>query len=420
MVDKELLIECSKSIMNNINKQGFARYDPSNVRMMDRINKTGIGYSIVRKIAGIAEIISPIGTRLLLRVTKNVYPTAYTHVINSILTSESTGLDLGSVKDAKQLFEEFYVNYTKETSDDLYWLYPRGLHTGSSFPQSQLCKSQVKTLSMHVLARIGIVMARLYEKDHDSVILDRNLKTIATTLRQHLVYVDSEKCGYISYFPNTNDCTLNVNTEFAQWVTMLPKQKLPETAINLRDAILRMMVKEQNDDGSWYYLGKDFANKIGAKHSIDCHHTGTVLFNLINTVNYNTCENEVISDVKHAIDKGMKFYVDRFFCKATGLGYIYLNGRKAGAVQYSEAICAFSEYIKSEWANEKLKQELRLLIPKVMQQCVDLVDIHSGKTPSEHLLFRWVEYDSIRWGNGPVLEAICRYLNLEQHGYLEE
>lgn len=74
-------------IINEIEK-GHKRYDPSDIRYFDLINKDTFLSALFRKIfLGLCEVF-PIVIRKLLNVKKKIYPTGYTHFIESMLVLE--------------------------------------------------------------------------------------------------------------------------------------------------------------------------------------------------------------------------------------------------------------------------------------------------------------------------------------------
>ena len=154
------------------------------------------------------------------------------------------------------------------------------------------------------------------------------------------------------------------------------------------------------------------------KPSCDCHHTGTVLYNLINILKCDYLDKEIKNSILHAVNRGMEYYVNTFFDMNSGKAITELGYRRsAGPVQYSEAIFAFCEYLKLNIEVEKsVWYQVKSLLPKVIEQNVRLINKKNGSAPSEKII-KWKNMNSIRWGNGPVLQAIMSYLSIYDEIY---
>ena len=101
-------------------------------------------------------------------------------------------------------------------------------------------------------------------------------------------------------------------------------------------------------------------------------------------------------------------YVSRVERGSTEIGL----KRPAGPVQYSEAIFAFCDYLTlDEVLDLDIQNQIFVLLPKVVDQLCNLVNMKDGSAPSKKVI-KWVNFNSIRWGNGPVFQAIMMYLSI--------
>ncbi|WP_300383569.1 hypothetical protein, partial [Clostridium sp.] len=150
-------------------------------------------------------------------------------------------------------------------------------------------------------------------------------------------------------------------------------------------------------------------------------HTGTVLYNLLNILKDESLGDDLKHDLENAINKGANYYINAFFNLKSGKAKTLIGYRRpAGPVQYAEAILAFCEYITTEkFDGTDLKLKIRLLLPKAVNQLISLINFKNGSVPSDKVIC-WMNIDSIRWGNGPALQAIMSYLSIYDDVYGEK
>ena len=111
----------------------------------------------------------------------------------------------------------------------------------------------------------------------------------------------------------------------------------------------------------------------------------------------------------------MPFLFLVFFDFKTGCAKNILGfKRPAGPVQYSEAIMAMCELKKSlDFASSNLIGRVDALLPLLVKKVIGFVK-KDGSVPSEKILF-WMNIDSIRWGNGILMQALLNYYLLLKH-----
>ena len=76
--------------------------------------------------------------------------------------------------------------------------------------------------------------------------LDISYKSAINTIQNHIINYHADGRVSISYEYNSDDCTINVNTEFIQWLCMFPKKLHTSQFIVLIEGILKMVLTELN------------------------------------------------------------------------------------------------------------------------------------------------------------------------------
>lgn len=402
------LLDIAKIINENIETRGMQRYDPSDIRNLKIISHNNVISRCMRKGLLFVENLQPILLRKILRIEKKIYPTAFTHLAEAYLCAEKYNITLPRKKSSIEVIEEAMKEYFRNDGDEYYWNYSKNYN----FVDKHMINKK-PTMHMHGLARINILLLKIGEFYKIDDFIEIAYKSALYAMKNHQITNYDNGIMSISYYYNSTDCTININTEFAQWLSMIPTNLRSNEMNELVKGIIKLVIKEQNEDGSWYYFSKDHMKKWGNKPIIDCHHTGTILSNLINILNYYQFEDDLKKELVESINKGMIFYINNFFDLNSGSAKTIIGyKRPAGPVQYSEAIFALCDYIASEQLFDiKLKSKIKRLLPKIMSQVVSLVNRNDGSVPSEKII-KWIHIDSIRWGNGPVLQSIMKFLSV--------
>lgn len=404
-LDVKLLKYCDL-IINNIEKKGLKRYDRVQIRFMPIFQKGTKLSNIARKIIGVLDIYFPILTRKILKKEKIILPTTYTHIANAYFIAEKEGINLNKTQNAKEILDLAINEYLEVDGKNYWWNYEKNEYF---FP---IDDSKRPTMHMHGLARINILLLKLsiYFNYPKYELISFN--TLKTTINHHYI---SEKNGikYISYYYNSLDCTINVNSEFAQWISMIPEKLMNEELYFIFKGVLRLILDEQNSNGMWTYSSKDHNTFYGTKDKPDAHHTATILYNLLNIYESKFITKSEKERIIIACNQGFEFFINNFFDFKSGKCYVYTQKKQqAGPVQYSEATFAMIAFIKNNNVNCEIKKNVEVLLDKVILQMVALVNVTDGSVPSEYFLHKWCNMDSIRWGNGPVLQAFVEYLAL--------
>lgn len=384
-------------ICGNINRFGLRRYDPRDIG--DIISP--ISNSRIRNFAGkglqVIEVVSPILLRKVCGCKPRLYPTTYTFLAESLYDSNDK---IPLEKTATEIMDECIKVYYE---GDGYWKY---LPNISYYPD--LKNTDKPSMPLYMLTRCNNVLTRLAKRERNDVYMQISKDSLNYMFEHHTVFNYEDGTENISYYYNSVDNTINVNTEVLDWISQIPNILKDKTIYNHFLAILKGVLNEQNVDGSWFYNSREHMKKYGLDGkragAIDCHHSATVIYNLIH-VYHNVDKNLIDSEkLKYIIKKAMQFFTSKFF-NPHGYGITVIGlKRKASSVQYSEAVIAIIDYLLYIEYNE----EYAKLLNNIMRVLVSLVK-NDGSAPGDSKI-GFININNINWGNGPVLYALAHYI----------
>lgn len=399
-------LKVANCIISNIEKKGLYRYDRMDFKWNPKISlKTAKFYKIRPIILAIEEFF-PYTLRKVAHIKKRILPTTFTFIANAYYYAEKNKVNCIKSQTSEEIMEQAIKEYLTIEDGIPWWNYEKEIF-GNVVED---LNSKRPTMHMYGLARCNMLLIRLGISNKRKEWLEIAYKSAINTMHHHQLSKEEDQVS-ISYYYNTRDCVININCEFAMWLAMLKKYYHSSDEIDfVLNGIVKMIIREQNSDGGWSYNSREYITKYGKSDIIDCHHSGTILYNLINIASYNILEKDLQIELIKVIDKGMEFYTDKFFLKPDKVKSIIGLRRPAGPTQYSEAIFAFCEYLKNETLFDNLiVAEVKRILPVALKKNMEFVK-KDGSAISEKVI-KWVNIDSIRWGNGPVLEAIMRYID---------
>ena len=224
-------------------------------------------------------------------------------------------------------------------------------------------------MHLHGLTRANILLLKGADLLQKKEYIDISISTLEKTLLNHFSEWYSENIFYVSYMYNSNDCTLNVNSEVAEWISLIPEEYIKEKHIKKFNGIVNLIITEQNKDGSWFYYSKEFSSKKAINDLPDSHHNATILYNMIHVLDSPYLEKKYKASLYESINNGIKYLIEAFFFEIDKGGYVYPNRyRKAGPVQYAESIIALCDYSRIEKSKlvESVLSQVNYLIPKLI------------------------------------------------------
>lgn len=405
----------ARAILHNIESRGLLRYDPSDIDIYLAEKRAKSRNDRLRKGYRLLDIIMPIGIRKALSVSKEMFITAPYHLGMALLPHQTNQANINTSLSPQYLAElairEFY-----DPSTHLW----RFSHP-NFIDESEKCIETQKMISMpmHGLARINIFLLALWRAQGEKTFLDIAVNSMEAVIHQHNIREYGDGTASISYYYNSDENVLNVNSEFLQWLADIPTEYRPNEAVALGHKILKMLVQEQNEDGSFYYFSKENMEVRHIGKTIDNHHTSYVLCNLVHILNSDFPTQEERQWLLQACQRGMEFSLSHLFDTTTGAAKYMIGNprRQADAVTYSEAIVAMCAFLHSPCISNELKDQLRSVLPKVMKHLLDMISLRDGSAPSQIVFGISTKLDSIRWGNGPALQAIFDYYDTTGKGF---
>lgn len=410
-VDSEsVLLKCN-AIVANVEAEGLYRYDPADFRNMEFISRRGVLNLLLRKIILGFELFAPITMRKIFHIEKSLHATSFYHLGMAYLMAEKYGIEFCTNKTSRQICKEMIDAYIIEKGEDIYWGYPYS----NSFFYSSEKDIDMFTMPMHGLARLNtmlLLVGRQYDNDD---LIDISVKSIITTLKQHTLTAYPDGSISISYCCNSDDVTLNICSEFACWLSLVPGNMRTQEMTEIINGIVKLMISEQRQDGSWDYFGNEHHKKWGGQETIDCHHTATNLTTLITILeNEDALHPEVEVGLIESCNLGMKFFINNFFDQDGSGIEIYGRKRPAGSVQYAETVFALCKYLNSDQCTDlAVHDHILNLLPKIVNRMGRFVK-QDGTVPSGIYYDKPYCLQSLRWGSAPVLQAFMTYLALQK------
>ncbi len=388
-------------ICNNINKYGLYRYDPRDIdECVGNIHNKKLR-KVCSVILQLGEVFNPYFVRTIIGAKKRMYPTTFTFLADSQYAME----DCLTIDTAMSLMQRCIDEYYDGNG---FW---RFKINKTFFP---LPSSKKSSMPLYMLCRCNNLIARLGNRYQNQQFVDIAIDSAEYMLKNHIITNYADGSESISYYYNSDECTINVNAEVVDWLSylvFLSSSKREWYTCHIKE-ILRMIISEQNDDGSWDYYSKNTMKKYNLQATIDCHHTASTLYNLIHV--YERKEflpADIGNELLNSIKLGMKFFINSFFDQ-NGNGIILVGKkRKASTMQYSEALIALGEYLRV--IASKVEYELYIsILYGIVNNLVNLIN-DDGSAPGDIKIYP-ININNINWGNGAALYALCyfeKYLN---------
>lgn len=390
-------------ICENINQYGLERYDPRDIDEVAEKIKNLRMRSYVRKSLQVIEAVMPYHLRKILGCKKRLYPTTYTFLGEAFFEAKKGNIVCPLEYSDFELMESCISRYQGEGGA---WRY---FENRSFYPD--IANNKNPTLPLYMLTRCNNLLARMGKHYEIDKFMETSVKSLHYALKNHTIFEYENGTKSISYYYNSLDCTLNVNSEVIDWIGQLPQKYITEKIYDIFVGILKLIILEQNQDGSWYYFSKQHMEHYGCSGVIDCHHSATIIYNLIHILKSELLDEKWKKEVKKTIIKGVQYFINNFFDKETGEGITIIGKhRKASSVQYSEALVALCEFVKSrEIDDNMLKKECFELAKLIEKNLIKLVKVN-GSVPGDSKIVP-ININCINWGNGAVLWALVKYKN---------
>ncbi|MFD0680805.1 MULTISPECIES: hypothetical protein [unclassified Paenibacillus] len=408
MFYREDLLEIWHTINEKVHSEGFERYDygdilshPLYINLLYRPFGRYIGYFL-----RVPDILFPIAWRRILGIKKTVFPTAFYHLGMSYLQMEAINTKYDSFF-AKEMCRLAYD--LKVDAEHLCW---GSVYKHHGLQWSDRNVSKVPPSCAHFGTRLGTLFLRVGKKHNDSDIIKNGINAAKGLMIYHNINYYEDGSSTISYYPYTNDEVINTSADMAVLLAEIPLDLRTTEMQKHLLGLTKMIVNEQQNEGQWYYCTKRHYEKLGGEGIIDNHHTAMNLAALAVIWHIGDLSDEIRKDIHKSLIKGLDYYINHLF-NEDGTGFYFPGKRReTEVVGYSEGINAIFEIFHRrvplpDYLNIKLKN----ILPKMLQKAIDKFLIEkTGDVASMKRFGLKYNIQSIRWGSGPLLQAITSCL----------
>jgi hypothetical protein len=248
----------------------------------------------------------------------------------------------------------------------------------------------------------GIAICHAYSllSDEDKKEATNALKGILDFLENNLGFVDEGDTGWYLYYPGQKHPTYNVNALTLYFISHLRNiLQIDDSFIqNRHDKILNLLIKEQNQDGSWFYARSSKGKWIDGFHSAF----------IIESLAFNYYSGNQTIELKNCIDKAWEFYLKNMFTKDYFPKYFYKDGKfpieSQNCAQSIQTIACMGI-----WLKKPIDDVLKAVIKNT------LVNLYCDKGYFYHKKTKFWTFKTSysRWSNTPMilgLEYASKYL----------
>lgn len=359
---------------------------------------------LVRYVLGVLDWGVPFQLRKVMRIPKQVVPTAFYHVGTAYLHRERLG-DWASDWESKKadMVCESALERRLE-AEYVCWGHPYPMH-GSRW-RTALVQEMPPSCAHHV-ARLGTLLLQIGKAHSNPEFVKMGISAARAVLAYHNWHEYSDGSCTVSYYPDTEDETINTCADVAALFACIPPEMCPQECQTRLEGIVRMVLREQRKDGSWYYCTAKHYEKFQDTRRIDNHHSAMVLQALAKIICLGNLPHSLKGKTQLAIEKGLAFYLEHFYLD-DGTGSSFPEGRhRTGIVGYTEGIAAIFWVMQSKAVRQPdLKTRAIAMVPKMLHKALNFLDRKTGDVAIERFWGYNHHIRSLRWGSGPLMESM--------------
>lgn len=397
------------------NKQlGWSRYDWSDLESHPWLlnGGAGLGGRALRYGVRGLDMLAPLLVHRLLRMTPRIIPTAFYHTGMAYLVRNR----LADREPISRSEIEAVCRAALEQRLDapsVCWAHPYPHHAASW----KVSKDDVRPASCaHHTARVGELLLRAGLELNENEFVQAGISAANALMTYHNWSQSGESGWTVSYYPFTEDETINTATDVAALFGLVPRRERTDLMQARLEGIVRMALAEQQADGSWYYCTRRHYSRLGGKPFIDNHHSAQVVQALAKLCVEGGLPADLRSETLAAVRSGLRFYITSFF-DAAGRGFYFAGeaSRETPVVGYSEGIAALYWALKSGAITDAAETDrIRMLSERMLERALKLMHPGTGDVACTRVLGRYYHLQSLRWGSGPLMEAISYALLLSK------
>jgi hypothetical protein len=402
-------------LIDRRNRQlGWRRFDWSDLESLPWLLSAGSGPKgrVLRVGVRGLDMVAPVQFHRLLRMKPQVIPTAFYHVGTAYLVRNRTA-DGGAIPAADIAAICRTALSHRLDAPFVCWSHPYAHHAGT---WKREASDDRPPSCAHHTARVGELLVRAgLDLGIDELVLAGVSAANALMTYHNWSYTGESGCT-VSYYPFTDDETINTAADVAVLFGVAPPEHRSDLMQARLEGIVRMALSEQLPDGSWRYCTRRHYARTGDTPFIDNHHSAQVVQALSKLCIEGGLPAGLRRDALAGIRSGITYYLEKFY-DSEGRGSYFPDSpaRETPIVGYSEGIAAIYWALRCgaiTTAEERLRT--RDMASKMLDRALELINPKTGDVACTRIYGRKYHLRSLRWGSGPLLEAISYALHLRQ------
>lgn len=413
------LLQLWENIDARNRRLGWARYDYADLRIhpwLLSIRPPRLRY-LAERILRSLDIIAPLYFHNLIKQCKTVVPTAFYHVGIAYLLREQFA------EKGKEWPRELSESICREAAmirlpaEHFCWTHPYALipkqwivHPADLVPPS----------CAHHTARLGALLLETGSRHQNPELIAQGISAATAMITYHNWNEYPDGACTVSYYPATGDETINIGADTAVLLASIPDTMRSPLCQKRFDGLLRMILNEQQKDGSWFYCTERHYNQFNAAKIIDNHHSAQVIQALAKILCKTKLPDSLGKEVRSALTRGLAYYIHNFY-QADGKGAYFPDSVKSCPVTgYSEGLSAIYWADQCGILNQDTFKSLKTdFVPRMLTHCLSFIDLKTWDVACTKFFGGNYHIQSLRWGSGPMLEAIMVALLLNPVTQLE-
>ncbi len=411
-INGDSLRQCFETMHRRVWELGLERYDstdalshPFFLRLQmgrRRIN----GYYALRLI----EYFLPILSRRTLGVQPTLTPSTLYHLGIAYLNMSNSDPERRGewTQDVRRLCKIAWE--TRLVGEYAAWAHPHGMHKGD-WVRQHLLRPGIPDSCCHHTTRLGRLFLEAGNRFEDEALLAQGRSAVNALLEYHNWHLHQAGGCSISYYPDTDDGTINTAAEVASLLAHLPSQWLGQREHDRLSGLLKFMLDEQGDEGQWRYAGREHESRLGRSGEPDNHHTAMNLTALAELFSSDHIDAGHHNKMLVAIERGVEFYLQHF-TRQDGYCYGELGQKRCAEITgYCEGSKMLLAVARLPALDSRLRGRILERVPRILACAIALFyNPSTGDVGCNRRFGKTYCVRSIRWGSGPLLEAISECL----------
>jgi len=411
--ERQIALETSSLLstwhrVDSRNRQlGWMRYDPGDIDDHRWLGALPAPYvrRLARNAMRAADLIAPISMHSLLRVQRTVVPTAFYHVGMAYLMREriscpDTHWSKGEVE---AVCSEAIAR--RLDAEHMCWAHPYR-HHAKGWREGNL--SFAPPSCAHHTARLGLLLLEVGRAHSIPGLISAGVSAARALNEYHRWREYPDGTATVSYYPNTDDETINTCADVAALLSLVPLDHEFSKRQERLFGLVKMVLNEQQANGSWTYCTNRHYQEHSDKPYVDNHHSAEVLQALARVYASGLLTGPIESQICTSIRRGIEYYCDAFIRQDGSSSYFPHGRRDTEIVGYTEGLAAIAWCFRSEAVSPEESLGRRLLREAgcLLISSLQFLDTRTYDVASDKRFQMFYKIKSLRWGSGPLLEGI--------------